>query len=465
MRIDRVVQAYDKVLDYKQFHTMCHEIYERYSETSMDALDFVFMIEKHFGKDYVPEKLGYTEIEKKTECSKRMRRKTAEIAAAALCTNTYMPEEYRYMRALMDYSCTKEADESNRKMAEVFLRGEQAEKTDLFWERLKPILSSKESLLEWKTDDELVENWELLALIFYQFQILDKIVAEAKSLGVDLPPEVEDRFTDFQAKGQLPTFMMFCRAGVIANVHYSQINDGDVKKIDVGFLREVMPKFSFTLEDYLRDITELVEYIDENVKDQVKRKLKQLGYKQMTAALLGNMRGRAYEDNMAFEVLKTGRPVYVLGENRKLVYALEVLGTDGFLKPIMNKKRKLLLADYLEKMKALIQDMVQLGQPLSPEGQKTARLYMATMVCYEKLQLERAKGSVRLWHALQDDESKFAKAVNMICEDENFIKLTEDITLESLQKFVKEHGEKKLNRKYMEMRIEQKYVAQDMILN
>ena len=125
-------------------------------------------------------------------------------------------------------------------------------------------------------------------------------------------------------------------------------------------------------------------------------------------------------------------------------------GQDGFLKPIVNQKQPMIMSDYLDKVKALIQNMIKEKQPLSEEGVKTARMFMANMVCYEKLITEKKMGQGSLYQAIGEDKEKFMKAANMIYKDSVYEELTKNISFEQLEEFVNNHGEVELNRCYVQ---------------
>jgi hypothetical protein len=204
-----------------------------------------------------------------------------------------------------------------------------------------------------------------------------------------------------------------------------------------------------TLKDYLSDNIEIIKYTDEHIREQLLDKVQQIGYKKPEDAVLGNIRGRAYEYEDAIEVLKSNRPVYVIGENRKLIGVIESSGRDGFLKPISIRKQNTLIKDYMEKAKQAVQQMVSENKPLSQEGQKAARYYMAKVVCYERLLNDKKMGNGSLSQVIGDDEKKFQKAATMIYNDPVFEKLTDKISLEQLEDFMNNHGEKELNRQYI----------------
>ena len=129
---------------------------------------------------------------------------------------------------------------------------------------------------------------------------------------------------------------------------------------------------------------------------------------------------------------------------------VEVAGQDGFLKPIVNQKQTMIMNDYLEKAKELIQNMIKENRPLSEDGVKTARMFMANMVCYQKLITEKKLGQGSLYQAVGEDKEKFMKAANMIYKDSVFEELTKNISLEQLEEFVNNHGEVELNRCYVQ---------------
>ena len=89
----------------------------------------------------------------------------------------------------------------------------------------------------------------------------------------------------------------------------------------------------------------------------------------------------------------------------------------------------------MEKAKALVQNMVKEQKPLSEEGKQTARMFMANMVCYEKLIAEKKLGQGSLYQAIGEDKEKFMKAATMICKDPVFVELTKNIALEQLEEF------------------------------
>ena len=450
MRVERILKQYETVSDYREKEKVHIRILEDYSVADITLSDFAVLLETDWKVKYTPKKVGNSEIRIREENSKILRNKIALLAAGKLCTNVYEMEKYKHLALLLDQNGTQEADKKNQKDIKVFMEGETEEKTKLFWEKLQPLLELKEDVLEGKTDEELVKNWDTWQPLFEQFGVLDKIVEEALQTGVEIKPEIINRMNEFQEKASLSLEMLNSRAGVISNVYYPIIHEEDVQEIDEKMLKNIRGKAPMTLQDYLTDNLSIMEHMDSHIENQLSEKLKQAGYKNPKEAMLGNIRGKAYEYSMAIGVLKTKRPVYVLGEDRKLICVVEVAGQDGFLKPIANQKQTMIMSDYLEKAKALIQNMIKEKQPLSEDGVKTARMFMANMVCYEKLITEKKLGQGSLYQAIGEDKEKFMKAANMIYKDPVFEELTKNVAIEQLEEFVNNHGEVELNRRYVQ---------------
>jgi hypothetical protein len=285
---------------------------------------------------------------------------------------------------------------------------------------------------------------------------LEKVINEAEQKGIHLEESVRKRIEKFRVETYHPATTMLLRCAVISNVYYAQVSEEDLRRMEITTLREMKNMTSGTISDYLQDMIDVEENYDKQLMDQLTRKVKLLGYKNISEVLLGNMRGREYTPRLAMGVLKTGRPVYVLGENKRLVHVIESAGPDGFLKPIAEKKQEVLLGDYLQKAKVLMHQMSEQKEPLLDEGKKAARLYMAKMVCYEKMLNERRLGGGKLEKAVGESEKKFNMAVDMIYKDPIFQNLTKDITVDTLRSFVQNHGEKELNRRYVEERMADK---------
>ena len=77
-------------------------------------------------------------------------------------------------------------------------------------------------------------------------------------------------------------------------------------------------------------------------------------------------------------------------------------------------------------------------------------MYMAKMICYEKLITEKKLGQGNLYQAIGEDKDKFMKAANMIYKDPVFEELTKKIDLKRLEEFLNNHGEVELNRRYVQ---------------
>lgn len=449
MRVDRIVKQYRAVGDYREKEKVYTEIFNDYSVADISVTDFTVLLESEWKIKYTPEKIGKSEIKQKEENSRILRSKIAELSAGRICTDVYELKDYENLALLLDYSGTAEADERNKAYSRIFMHGSVEEKTALFWEKLKPLLELKESVLEGKTDDELAKNWEVWQPLFEQFSVLDKITEEAVSVGVKIEPKLTERMNSLWEKSASSIGMLNSRAGVVASAYYSVINEEDIQKMDEAVLRKMTNRMSMTFKDYIADNLEIIEGLNSHIENQLSEKLKQIGYKHPKEAVLGNLRGKSYEYNMAIEVLKSKRPVYVIGKERKLVCVVEATGRDGFLKPIANQKQNVLMSDYLEKARELIKKLIEEKRPLSEDGVKSARMYMAKMVCYEKLRNEKKLGYGNLYQAIGEDEQKFVKATNMIYKDPVFERLTQNIGLEQLEEFVNNRGEVELNKRYV----------------
>jgi hypothetical protein len=450
MRVERILEQYETVSDYREKEKVHIRILEDYSVADITLSDFAVLLETNWKVKYVPKKVGNSEIRIREENSKILRNKIALLAAGKLCTNIYEMKEYKHLALLLDHTGTLEADKNNQMDIKVFMKGEVEEKTKLFWKKMEPLLELKESVLEGKTDEELVENWDTWQPLFEQIRVLDKIVEEALQIGIEIRPEIVSRINKLQKKAGLSMEMLSSRAGVVSSIYYPIIHEEDVQGIDEKMLINIREKAPMTFRDYLTDNMSIMDNMQKHIENQLSEKLKQAGFINPKEAVLGNIRGKAYEYSMAIEVLKTKRPVYVIGEDRKLICVVEVAGQDGFLKPIVNQKQPMIMSDYLEKTKTLIQNMIKEKQPLSEDGVKTARMFMANMVCYEKLITEKKLGQGSLYQAIGEDKEKFMKAANMIYKDSVFEELTKNISLEQLEEFVNNHGEVELNRCYVQ---------------
>ena len=450
MRVERILEQYETVSDYREKEKVHIRILEDYSAADITLSDFAILLETNWKVKYVPKKVGNSEIRIREENSKILRNKIALLAAGKLCTNIYEMKVYKHLALLLEHTGTLEADKNNQRDIKVFMKGEVEEKTKLFWKKMEPLLELKESVLEGKTDEELVENWDTWQPLFEQISVLDKIVGEALQIGIEIRPEIVSRMNKLQKKAGLSMEMLSSRAGVVSSIYYPIIHEEDVQGIDKKMLINIREKAPMTFRDYLTDNILIMENMQKHIENQLSEKLKQAGYGNLKEAVLGNIRGKAYEYSMAIEMLKAKRPVYVIGEDRKLICVVEVAGKDGFLKPIVNQKQPMIMSDYLEKTKTIIQNMIKEKQPLSEDGVKTARMFMANMVCYEKLITEKKLGKGSLYQAIGEDKEKFMKAANMIYKDSVFEELTKNISLEQLEEFVNNHGEVELNRCYVQ---------------
>ena len=450
MRVERILEQYETVSDYREKEKVHIRILEDYSAADITLSDFAILLETNWKVKYVPKKVGNSEIRIREENSKILRNKIALLAAGKLCTNIYEMKVYKHLALLLEHTGTLEADKNNQRDIKVFMKGEVEEKTKLFWKKMEPLLELKESVLEGKTDEELVENWDTWQPLFEQISVLDKIVEEALQIGIEIRPEIVSRMNKLQKKAGLSMEMLSSRAGVVSSIYYPIIHEEDVQGIDKKMLINIREKAPMTFRDYLTDNILIMENMQKHIENQLSEKLKQAGYGNLKEAVLGNIRGKAYEYSMAIEMLKAKRPVYVIGEDRKLICVVEVAGKDGFLKPIVNQKQPMIMSDYLEKTKTIIQNMIKEKQPLSEDGVKTARMFMANMVCYEKLITEKKLGQGSLYQAIGEDKEKFMKAANMIYKDSVFEELTKNISVEQLEEFVNNHGEVELNRCYVQ---------------
>ena len=450
MRVERILEQYEAVSDYREREKVHIRILEDYSVADISLSDFAVLLEANWKVKFTPEKVGNSEIRKREENSRILRNKIALLAAGQLCTNAYEIREYKYLSLLLDQSGTFEADEKNKKDSAVFKRGEQEEKTKLFWQKLKPLLELKENVLEGKTDDELVENWDVWQPLFEQFSVLDKITEEALAIGVEIKPEIAKRMNEFQRKAGLSMEMLISRAGVVSSIYYPVIHEMDVQKIDEDVLKNIGENAPMTFRDYLADNMSIMNHLEKHVENQLREKLKQIGYKNPEEVVLGNIRGKTYEYSTAIDMLKTKRSVYVIGEDRKLVCVIEVAGRDGFLKPISIQRQQMFMSDELENTKKLMRNMVKEQQTLSEDEVKNVRMYMAKMICYEKLITEKKLGQGNLYQAIGEDKDKFMKAANMIYKDPVFEELTKKIDLKRLEEFLNNHGEVELNRRYVQ---------------
>ena len=450
MRVDRIVERYKSIINNDENEKVYTAILNDYSVIDLSVADFAVLLEANWKIRYTPKKAGNLQIQQKEENSRVLREKIARLASNIICTDQKELKEYKNLALLLDYSGTPEALAKNEKISTVLLHGSKEEKTKLFWDRMNPLLGLKKSVLEAKTDEELVENLEKWEPYFTQFEVLDKILEEAESIGVQVDSALAERMKTYQKEAYLSVHMLRCRAGMVANVYYSQISEEDLHKIDEAVLEEIAQDAPLPLKDYLMDNLDIMKHSNLHIKKQLSEKIQQIGYDNPREVVLGNIRGREYDLDKAVEVLKENRPVYVLGDKRKLVGVIESSGRDGFLKPINMRKQSPVLSDYLDKSKKMMQKMVDEQKPLSKEGEKAARLYMANMVCYERLLNEKKMGKGSLSHVIGDDEQKFQKAVNMIYKDEVFEKLTEKISLQQLKDFMENNGEKELNKQYIQ---------------
>ena len=463
MRVERILKQYETVADYREIEKVHSRILEDYSVADITLSDFAVLLETNWRVKYTPKKVGNSEIRVREENSKILRNKIALLAAGKLCTNAYEMKEYKHLALLLNHNGTLEADENNQKDIKVFMEGKTEEKTKLFWEKLQPLLALKESVLEGKTDEELVEKWEKWQPLFEQFSVLDKIVEEALLIGVDIKPEIVDKMNRLQKQAALSIEMLTSRAGIVSSIYYSVIHEEDVQEIEEKMLKSMLDKAPMTFRDYLIDNISIVEHLESHIENQLGEKLKHIGYENPRDAMLGNIRGKMYDYSMAIGVLKTKRPIYVIGEDKKLICVVEVAGQDGFLKPIANQRQNMFMSEYLEKAKVLIKNMVKEQKPLSEEGKQTARMFMANMVCYEKLIAEKKLGQGSLYQAIGEDKEKFIKAANMICKDPVFVELTKNIALEQLEEFVNNHGEAELNRRYVQQLMTKKQAKEGVV--
>ena len=123
MRVERILEQYEAVSDYREREKVHIRILEDYSVADISLSDFAVLLEANWKVKFTPEKVGNSEIRKKEENSRLLRNKIALLAAGKLCTNAYEIRDYKYLSLLLDHSGTFEADEKNKKDSEVFKRG------------------------------------------------------------------------------------------------------------------------------------------------------------------------------------------------------------------------------------------------------------------------------------------------------------------------------------------------------
>lgn len=456
MRIDRVIQTHERTMDYQQKESVYQELLAEYSQKDAMAEEFPIVMDVKWGLHYVPEKMGNSEMKQKMENSEMIRKKTAQIAAEILCTNPHSLKKYENLSLLLDCSCTSGADKKNEQIAELLTEGTPKIRSRTFQELLKPLMLAEDSVLEGKTDEELAQTWEKLGPMLYQCSVLDKIMTEAEQLKIPMEEKAKAEIASFFEKGQLSCQMTMGRASVIANACYAVLNDRDLRKLDREILKKEAKQSGMGLKDYLTDIAELSEHYEKHLRGQLSQKLSQLGYDKPESVMLGNFRGKPYEYPLAIEVLKTGRPVYVIGENRKLLHTVEVLGPDGFLKPVIERKKTVSLEKYLEDAQNSMRKLIKGQKELSESGRKEAQMYMAKAVCFQRLLMEKQAGDSkpgRLGQVIGNDERKFEMAAGFICKDERFQNLTKDITVEAVREFMDTGGERELLRRYVQQQL------------
>lgn len=450
MRVDRIAEQYRAALSGQGKENVYNTILNEYSVTDISVADFAVLLESNWNVRYTPAKVGHSQLMQKAENSRVLREKIADRAANVICTERFGLREYPNLALLLDYSGTPEAFAKNENDCKTLLQGSGEDKTKLFWDRMNPLLGLKKSVLEAKTDEELAQNWDKWEPYLTQFTVLDKILEEAASIGVEINPTVAGRMKGLQQESVLSIQMLTCRAGMVANAYYSKLNEQDIQKLDRAVLEKISQRAPSTLKDYLADNLDIMKYSTQHIKKQLVERVQQIGYNDPREAVLGNIRGKTFELDEAVDVLKSNKPVYVIGKNKKLVGVIESAGRDGFLKPISNRKQHSPIHEYMEQSRDMVNKMLKENRPLSPEGESAARFFMAKMVCFEKLLNEKRLGSGSLAQAIGNDDQKFQKAANLICKDPAFEKITDKISLERLNDFVSNHGEIELNRQYIQ---------------
>ena len=259
MRVERILEQYETVSDYREKEKVHIRILEDYSAADITLSDFAILLETNWKVKYVPKKVGNSEIRIREENSKILRNKIALLAAGKLCTNIYEMKEHKHLALLLEHTGTLEADKNNQKDIKVFMKGEVEEKTKLFWKKMEPLLELKESVLEGKTDEELVGNWDTWQPLFEQIRVLDKIVEEALQIGIEIRPEIVSRMNKLQKKAGLSMEMLSSRAGVVSSIYYPIIHEEDVQGIDKKMLINIKEKAPMTFRDYLTDNISIME--------------------------------------------------------------------------------------------------------------------------------------------------------------------------------------------------------------
>ena len=182
------------------------------------------------------------------------------------------------------------------------------------------------------TDEKLVLNWGELGSKLHQCTMLSKILEDAKKLGISVSKERESAFHILEKKNTLPYKLLASKAGVMANPYYSVVNAEDLSKLKQETLRSV--RVSDTgMNDYLKDISKMTEYHRENVKEQVKERLENMGYSSIRQVRFGDKSGNEYESQKIMGILLKGKPVYILSEEGRLQGVLQVMDKDGFINP------------------------------------------------------------------------------------------------------------------------------------
>ncbi len=339
MKFEELVLKYKKTYNYEMKNELKTVIYKDMSSMKMSEKDFMKQIENG-SFQYVKKKISISEKDKKHIYSDAIRSDIAELVAEILSTKKFDLEGNKAINTLLDYSCTEKAEEKNRIINDTFINGSVKEKSRLFNTLTNPILEVNHDIFYGKTDERLILEWREIATKLYKCTVLRQMIQEAKHLGIVVSEEREKAFNIIQKRSEIPYKILSGRAAIMANPYYCRINADDLLKLNPEKLKSLSVNDE-KLQDYLNDICEVSESYKDNIKEQVRHSLKNMGYTAINQVRFGDKNGNDYEKKEIMSVLLNGKPIYILSEEGKLQHALHISDRNGFINPTSDEYMRL----------------------------------------------------------------------------------------------------------------------------
>ena len=338
MKLHTVLSAYQKTENYQLKNELKQQIFDDLSSTEMSEKEFNETLAEGNGIRYAKMKLSLSERDRRQIYSEAIRLGVADNAARILSTRQFALEDYEGLKTLLDYSCTKQAEEKNQVISDTLLKGNTRAKSQLFHTLTNSVLEVSPTAFFGSSDERLVLEWKELGTKLYQCTILSQMVKEAKELGIKVSPDRERAFQVLEKKSEMPYKLLASRAGMMANPYYSIVNADDLLKLKPEALKSVKVPDQ-KLKNYLEDICGITENYKDNIREQIKERLENMGYSSIRQVRFGDKLGNDYENKEIMGILLKGRPVYILSEEGGLKGVLKVADREGFMIPTSEEYR------------------------------------------------------------------------------------------------------------------------------